>query len=80
MDEIDAALDFKNVSIVAFYIYVSTSLVELDNSSYQDNFSPRIDFLQLWLRYQIQQIFSVGSSIYEKFQNLRTLRLLFITN
>lgn len=23
MDEIDAALDFKNVSIVAFYIYVS---------------------------------------------------------
>lgn len=26
MDEIDAALDFKNVSIVAFYIYVSKSL------------------------------------------------------
>lgn len=25
MDEIDAALDFKNVSIVAFYIYVSSS-------------------------------------------------------
>lgn len=25
MDEIDAALDFKNVSIVACYIYVSTS-------------------------------------------------------
>uniref|UniRef100_A0A8C9FT42 Structural maintenance of chromosomes 4 n=1 Tax=Pavo cristatus TaxID=9049 RepID=A0A8C9FT42_PAVCR len=31
MDEIDAALDFKNVSIVAFYIYVSTgnSLLQL---------------------------------------------------
>lgn len=26
MDEIDAALDFKNVSIVACYIYVSTDL------------------------------------------------------
>ena len=26
MDEIDAALDFKNVSIVAFYIYVSNHL------------------------------------------------------
>lgn len=26
MDEIDAALDFKNVSIVAFYIYVSDHL------------------------------------------------------
>lgn len=26
MDEIDAALDFKNVSIVAFYIYVSSHL------------------------------------------------------
>lgn len=26
MDEIDAALDFKNVSIVAFYIYVSTGI------------------------------------------------------
>jgi structural maintenance of chromosome 4 len=25
MDEIDAALDFKNVSIVAFYIYVSNA-------------------------------------------------------
>lgn len=26
MDEIDAALDFKNVSIVACYIYVSVDL------------------------------------------------------
>lgn len=31
MDEIDAALDFKNVSIVAFYIYVSRCLRYLIN-------------------------------------------------
>lgn len=34
MDEIDAALDFKNVSIVAFYIYVSIIEVNIIQTVY----------------------------------------------
>lgn len=47
MDEIDAALDFKNVSIVACYIYVSTDLrVRCRDELHGEALPVKVHFLQ----------------------------------
>lgn len=53
MDEIDAALDFKNVSIVAFYIYVSNHLEVFVLRILLGSLTIHMEFIDLFLTFEL---------------------------